>query len=309
MSPTYTVRAAGTVSRASARPVRLRLAAVDLAPHRGLAARERRVTQRFAAPPRARGHERIIEPHQRAARIEQHGIDVERGSGQGQERQGPLTLARTFVLGQPRRVRIWITGAGGFVGRRLSARLRAAGHAVSGVDREVEITDAARVARSLASARADAVVHLAAMSSPAHALRDPEPAARVNYWGTHAVLEAVRGAAPDARVLLVTSGEVYGSTTEGAPPFREPDPLAPRTPYARSKACADLLGARYAELGLDVVRVRPFNHTGPGQAPDFVAPAFARQVAAIAQGRSEPRIAVGNLASVRDFLDVDDVVD
>ncbi len=206
-------------------------------------------------------------------------------------------------------MRIWITGAGGFVGRRLSARLRAAGHAVSGVDREVEITDAARVARSLASARADAVVHLAAMSSPAHALRDPEPAARVNYWGTHAVLEAVRGAAPDARVLLVTSGEVYGSTTEGAPPFREPDPLAPRTPYARSKACADLLGARYAELGLDVVRVRPFNHTGPGQAADFVAPAFARQIAAIVAGRADPRLVVGNLASVRDFLDVDDVVD
>ena len=58
-----------------------------------------------------------------------------------------------------------------------------------------------------------------------------------------------------------------------------------------------------------MVRVRPFNHTGPGQAPDFVAPAFARQVAAIAAGRSEPRLAVGNLASVRDFLDVDDVVD
>src|SRR5206468_2773368 len=95
----------------------------------------------------------------------------------------------------------------------------------------------------------------------------------------------------------------------GGAPFRETDPLAPRTPYARSKACADLLGARYAERGLDVVRVRPFNHTGPGQAPTFAVPAFARQIAAIAAGRGEPRIAVGNLASVRDFLDVDDVVD
>ncbi|HKA13376.1 MAG TPA: GDP-mannose 4,6-dehydratase [Myxococcota bacterium] len=206
-------------------------------------------------------------------------------------------------------MRIWITGAAGFVGRRLSARLRAAGHTVIGVDREVEITDAPRVARSLASARAEAIVHLAAMSSPAHSLRAPEPAARVNYWGTHAVLEAARCAAPDARVLLVTSGEVYGMRAPGGSPFRETDPLEPRTPYARSKACADMIGALYAARGLDVVRVRPFNHTGPGQAPHFAAPAFARQIAAIADGRSEPKIAVGNLQSVRDFLDVDDVVD
>jgi GDP-4-dehydro-6-deoxy-D-mannose reductase len=206
-------------------------------------------------------------------------------------------------------VRIWITGAGGFVGRRLSARLSAAAHTVIGVDREVEITDAPRVAASLASARADAIVHLAALSSPAHSLREPEPAARVNYWGTRAVLEAALREAPAARVLLVTSGEVYGIGGASSAPFRESDPLAPVTPYARSKACADLLGACYAERGLDLVRVRPFNHTGPGQAPHFVAPAFARQVAAIAAGKSEPRVAVGNLASVRDFLDVEDVVD
>jgi GDP-4-dehydro-6-deoxy-D-mannose reductase len=206
-------------------------------------------------------------------------------------------------------VRIWVTGAAGFVGRRLVARLRAAGHTLIGVDREVELTDRGRIARSLAAARADAVVHLAAMSWPAHAMREPERAARVNYLGTHAVLEAVREQAPRARVLLVTSGDVYGSSTEGARAFREDDLLAPGSPYGRSKACADLLGARYAGTGLDLVRVRPFNHTGPGQAAHFVAPAFARQVAAIAAGRAEPRLAVGNLASVRDFLDVDDVID
>jgi GDP-4-dehydro-6-deoxy-D-mannose reductase len=206
-------------------------------------------------------------------------------------------------------VRIWITGAAGFVGRRLSARLASAGHTVIGVDREVEITDAPGVARSLASARADAIVHLAALSSAADSLREPTPAARVNYWGTRAVLEAARREAPRARVLLVTSGAVYGNRTAGSAPFRESDPLAPSNPYARSKACADLLGERYAERGLDVVRVRPFNHTGPGQTPDFVAPSFARQIAAIAAGRSAPRIAVGNLDSVRDFLDVDDVLD
>ena len=204
-------------------------------------------------------------------------------------------------------MRIWITGAAGFVGRRLAAALGSAGHTVIGVDREVEITDAPAVAKSLASARADAIVHLAAMSSQADALREPTPAARVNYWGTRAVLEAARSEAPDARVLLVTSGAVYGNSAVGAPPFRECDPLDPPTPYAWSKACADLLGARYAERGLDVVRVRPFNHTGPGQSRDFVLPAFARQVAAIAAGRSAPadvyNVASGIGRRIGDLLD------
>lgn len=202
-----------------------------------------------------------------------------------------------------------MSGAKGFVGQRLEARFRAAGHAVVGVDREVEITNPGAVAASLGGAEPDAVVHLAAVSSSVVARAAPELAARVNFLGTHAVLEATRKLAPDARVLLVTSGEIYGVAEEGAPPFREGDPLAPRTPYARTKACADRLGAMVAEGGLDVVRVRPFNHTGPGQPPNFVAPSFAEQVARIRRGEQEPLVRVGNLESVRDFLDLEDVLD
>jgi len=217
-------------------------------------------------------------------------------------------LAPFRALGQPRRVRIWVTGAVGFVGSRLTRRLAAEGHDVIGVDREVEITDAALVAKHVAEARPDAIAHLAAQSSGARALREPEQTVRVNYFGARAVLEAARQHAPRARVLLVTSGEVYGSAAPGSPPFRECDPLAPGSPYARSKACADLLGAHYAAGGLDVVRVRPFNHTGPGQSETFVAPSFAHQVAAIGRGEHAGPLRVGNLDSVRDFLDVDDVI-
>lgn len=206
-------------------------------------------------------------------------------------------------------MRVWVTGAKGFVGRRLTARLASGGHAVHGVDRELEITDAPGVADAVAAARPDALFHLAAVSSGAQAAREPALAARVNYLGTLSVLEAARRVAPRARVLLVTSGEVYGSAEPGAPPFREDAPLRPRSPYARSKACADLLGAARAEQGLHVVRLRPFNHTGPGQSEAFVAPSFARQAAEIAAGRRAPRLRVGNLDSVRDFLDVDDVVE
>jgi len=85
--------------------------------------------------------------------------------------------------------------------------------------------------------------------------------------------------------------------------------MAPRSPYAWSKAAAEWLGGLAAREGRDVVRVRAFNHTGAGQSERFVASTFARQVAEIAAGRRPPRMDVGNLSSLRDFLDVDDVVD
>jgi GDP-4-dehydro-6-deoxy-D-mannose reductase len=85
--------------------------------------------------------------------------------------------------------------------------------------------------------------------------------------------------------------------------------LAPRSPYARSKAAAEVLGNEAAARGLDVIRLRPFNHTGAGQTPQFVASDFAKQVSEIAAGRRAPQMRVGNLDSLRDFLHVDDVLD
>jgi GDP-4-dehydro-6-deoxy-D-mannose reductase len=131
---------------------------------------------------------------------------------------------------------------------------------------------------------------------------------RVNFLGSQAVLEGVSRVAPAARLLWVGSGEIYGVGAPDAAPFDEGSALRPRSPYARSKACADLLAAGYAGRGLDVVRARPFNHTGPGQSEQFVLPSFARQLAGIASGHDEPVLRVGNLDSVRDFLDVEDVV-
>lgn len=177
------------------------------------------------------------------------------------------------------------------------------------VDRELEVSAAARVSEAVARARPDAIVHLAAQSSVTAAAAHPREAYRVNYLGTRAVLEAVRDHAPGSRVLLVSSAQVYGSAPPGAEPFDENSPLQPRSPYDWTKAAADLLGGVYADRGLNVVRVRPFNHTGPGQAPAFFASGMARQIAEIEAGKSPPVLAVGNLESVRDFLDVEDVVD
>jgi GDP-4-dehydro-6-deoxy-D-mannose reductase len=84
--------------------------------------------------------------------------------------------------------------------------------------------------------------------------------------------------------------------------------LQPQNPYASSKAAADIMAGQYAAQGLQVVRLRPFNHIGPGQSEQFVASAFASQIARIEAGLQPPVIEVGNLDSRRDFLDVRDVV-
>ena len=165
-------------------------------------------------------------------------------------------------------MRILVTGAGGFVGRRLLPRLGAAGWQARGFDREVDVTRADVVAEVVADCAPDAVVHLAALSFVPDSQRDPGASFRVNYLGTRHLLEAVRLHAPLARVLLVSTGHVYGAAAAGDR-FDESAPLRPDSPYARTKAAADLLARHYAERGLDVVRARPFNHTGAGR-PEVV---------------------------------------
>src|SRR5207237_194027 len=111
----------------------------------------------------------------------------------------------------------------------------------------------------------------------------------VNLLGTLTVLEAVRARAPRARLLAVASGDVYGIVAPAAQPIDEDTPLRPVTVYGASKVAADVAAAQWARAyGLDVVRARPFNHTGPGQAAAFVCSAVARQLAAIEAGRQPP---------------------
>ncbi len=205
-------------------------------------------------------------------------------------------------------MRVLVTGASGFVGRYLVPRLEASGASVRATDRqELDVCDEAAVARALAACRPEAVVHLAAQSSDARSRSRVDATWRINFGGTLAVLRACARSSPPPRVLLVGSGLAYGG---GSPrPRREDDPLAPASPYARTKAAADLLGGVYARRGLSVVRARPFNHTGPGQPDHFAVPSFARQIAEIEAGLRGPVIRVGNLDAVRDLLHVEDVVE
>jgi GDP-4-dehydro-6-deoxy-D-mannose reductase len=156
--------------------------------------------------------------------------------------------------------------------------------------------------------RPNYVFHLAAQSFVPSSFADPWDTLENNLLSELNLLEAVRRSARGAVFLVVGSNEEYGAPEADELPQTEQSPLRPNNPYAVSKVAQDFLGLQYhLAFGLRVVRVRPFNHTGPGQSPRFVVPAFASQIARIEAGLQEPTMRVGNLASSRDFLDVRDI--
>jgi GDP-4-dehydro-6-deoxy-D-mannose reductase len=158
----------------------------------------------------------------------------------------------------------------------------------------------------LRAARPDAVLHLAAVASVADAFRRSRETWEVNATGSLVLLDAVAEAAPDARVVLVSSCEVYGVVDEARQPIGEDAPLRPRSPYAAAKAAAEMAAAA---APLDVVVARPFPHIGPGQDERFAIASFAAQLHRIERGEAPPRLQVGNLDARRDLCDVRDVAD
>jgi GDP-4-dehydro-6-deoxy-D-mannose reductase len=206
----------------------------------------------------------------------------------------------------------FITGASGFVGPYLARHLRDLGYDVwgsslsggqskdySSVVLDIQQADAVNeVIKEIAPAE---IYHLASLSRPALGL--VREYYDVNLYGTLNVLEAAK--IVNAKTLVVSTAYVYGRHETI---ISETTPLEPVNHYGASKAAADLAAIPYALDGLQVVRVRPFNHSGPGQSPDFVLPSLVGQVAHIEAGLTEPILKVGNLESVRDFSDVRDIV-
>src|SRR5580704_610511 len=160
-------------------------------------------------------------------------------------------------------MRAFVTGGHGFVGRWLVEHLEAQGDDVEAPDPDVDITDGPRIELVMAEARPDAVYHLAAQSSVGSSWSEAAKTFEVNATGTLNVLAAAQRGQPRPRVLLVSSAEVYGAVTPGQLPVTEEAPFRPVTPYAASKAAAEMLGLQaFLGTGLEVIRARPFNHTG-----------------------------------------------
>lgn len=221
--------------------------------------------------------------------------------------------------------RILITGASGFVGRHLLALLARPDNEIFGTSfphrpEELEepcrsavchldIRDGSRLRELVADRRPDWIFHLAAVSSVGLSWSRRRETMETNLMGTLSLLEAVRETVPQARVLFVSSADVYGVEGAEPAPLREDHRVHAASPYAVSKISGELLARFYAEVEeMDVILARSFPHTGPGQSPDFVCSDWARQIARIEKGLEEPVIRIGNIRVTRDFSDVRDVV-
>lgn len=222
-------------------------------------------------------------------------------------------------------MRALITGITGFAGGHLAQALLNHGDEVMGVARHLrpglnhlgpgvnltaaDLGDLTAVKRLLDEIQPEAIYHLAAQAFVPLAWSDPWSTLENNILPQLNLLQTMAEQNSKARLLVVTSNEVYGSVLEHELPVNEETPLRPNNPYGVSKMVQDKLGLQYyLSHGLDVVRARSFNHIGPRQSPFFVASAFAKQIAEIEAGLVEPILCVGNLKAERDFTDVQDMV-
>jgi GDP-4-dehydro-6-deoxy-D-mannose reductase len=173
---------------------------------------------------------------------------------------------------------------------------------------ECELRDAKSVRDLLEYVKPKCIFHLAGHSYVPASWNSPNDTIVNNIIGQINILEAVRNVSPDCKILVAGSSEEYGLVLEDELPIHEENQLRPLTPHGISKVAQDMLGFQYYKsYGLNIVRTRAFNHTGPRQGELFVASDFAKQVAEIELGIRVPVVYVGDLEARRDFTDVRDI--
>lgn len=220
-------------------------------------------------------------------------------------------------------MRSLITGMG-FAGYHLAELLLKLGHEVLGLSivqhfmlpehnafnfQISDVTDSDNTREVIEAFDPDYVFHLAAQSSVARSWQEPRQTIETNIHGAYNVMQVVNELDKPVSVHIACSSDEYGKVSPEELPLTEEHPLRPSSPYALSKVFQDYVGIFFAQTcGINVFRTRAFNHTGPGQAPNFVCSDFAKQIAEIEKGLQEPVIRVGNLEAKRDFTDVRDVV-
>ena len=176
-----------------------------------------------------------------------------------------------------------------------------------------DLTDLPSLKTVLAKHQPQFIFHLAAQSYVDFSFRAPIATLESNIIGTANLLEAVRElkrtSKYDPVIHICSSSEVYGQVRENEIPIKETSPFRPASPYAVSKVGEDMLALQYwLSWRIKTIRTRMFTHTGPRRGEVFALSNFAKQVAAIESGRQKPVVRVGNLKSVRTWMDVRDAV-
>ncbi|NCN03698.1 MAG: NAD-dependent epimerase/dehydratase family protein [Candidatus Pacebacteria bacterium] len=169
---------------------------------------------------------------------------------------------------------------------------------------KVDLTDKKETEDLIKAIQPDQIYHLASISSVGDSFENAQSVLNNNINLQLNLLNAVKDFAPQARVLAITSADQYEMSTK---PLSEDSPIAPINPYGVSKATQDMLAGIYANLKLDIIRARPFNHIGERQQSNFAVPAFASQIAKVEKNK-QSSLQVGNLNAIRDFTDVKDMV-
>lgn len=156
----------------------------------------------------------------------------------------------------------------------------------------------------------DSIFHLAALAATGDSFQNPAITVTNNITAQINILEAVRKQnLRNTRILIVSSADIYGIVSQKDLPMNESTDLHPTSPYAVSKIAQDYLGLQYfLAYNLSIIRIRPFNHIGPRQSPQFVVARFAKEIAEMEKGRKAAILKVGNLEAKRDFTDVRDMV-
>jgi GDP-4-dehydro-6-deoxy-D-mannose reductase len=222
-------------------------------------------------------------------------------------------------------VRILITGVGGFVGGHLlrhiietTPQAEAHGTTLAGMPRptlpslvwhDIDLKNEKAVFDLIERLKPEQIYHLAAQASPSASFENPWGTLENNIQSQLNILEACVRLKTNPRILIVSSGEIYGPLQPDHPPSNEESALRPKSPYGVSKIAQDMLGLQYfLKYSLPIMRVRPFNHTGPGQREGFVAIDYAVKIARIEAGLQPPTLEIRSPLAQRDFTDVRDVV-
>jgi GDP-4-dehydro-6-deoxy-D-mannose reductase len=216
--------------------------------------------------------------------------------------------------------KILITGCSGFLANHLMDYLEQEGGGIlSGLTEvidfqssrlkvfHVDLRDKEKVFNTVLQVQPDLVFHLAAIANVGFSWKHQKLTYEVNFIGSSNLLEALYEYTPKCRVIMMSSAELYGNTKQT--PYRETDkPCNPKNPYALSKMAMEMCVDLYSDSrGMDILKIRAFNFTGPYQDSKFVASDFSHQIAQIEKGLLEPIMQVGNLSAVRDLSDVRDV--